>query len=398
MRKQNLPGALSNLRVLDITHVLAGPYCSYQLALLGADVIKVEPVTSPDCARGRGPDSALNNQGLGLNYQVQGANKRAISVDLAQPEGKEILRELAKNADILVENFTTGSLAKLGLGAKDLCALNPQLIYCSLTGYGDSGPMAQTGAYDNTIQAGSGIIDQSAGHKPGVSFIDYTSGMSAAFAILAAVNQRTQTGEGCAISLSMFEVAMSMMAPEAAAIQHATSSGNEPVSRGKEAGISSYPTKQGQLMLGAFTPQQYRRLGVLLDRLGHKVPALHDIQTWDDVWHHSARLVPELSAIFASRTCDVWVELLRAQDLPCDRIKPLSEAVTAPQIQSRGYFAANPTNPAVTLPLSPFQMSTGGGTITKAPPRHGEDTVEILSELGHDATAIDHMRKRGIIA
>lgn len=387
-----MSGALNNLKVLDITHVLAGPFCTYQLALLGADVIKIESPHAPDCARGRGPDDALNAEGLGLNYQVQGGNKRALAVDLTTPEGRGILRDLAKSADILVENYTTGAMTAMGLGPADLRALNPRLIYCALTGYGDTGPLAQTGAYDNVIQAGSGIIDQSGGHKPGLSFIDYTAGLSAAFAILAAVNQRSMTREGCAISVSMLEVAMSLMAPEVAAAQHASG----PV-RPKEAGIAAYDTKDGKLMLGAFNPAQYRRLGDLLSTVGQPVAALSSIHNWPDVWAHSAQLNRELTPVFASRSCEEWITLLRAHDLPCDRIKPLSEAVQNPQLSARGYFTTNPDDPSIALPLSPFHMSRGGPALTKAPPRHGQDSATVLSEAGYSAADIQRLRDTGAI-
>ena len=188
-------GALRGLKVLDLTHVLAGPFCSYQLALLGADVLKIEPPTQPDCARGRGPDTAQNNEGMGLTYQVQAGNKRALALDLQTKQGRDIFKTLVKTADILIENYTTGSLEKLGIGYSELRSINPKLIYCSITGYGDTGPHACTPAYDNVIQAASGIIAQSGGHKPGVSFVDYTTGYSAAFSILARFSAIAHNGQ-----------------------------------------------------------------------------------------------------------------------------------------------------------------------------------------------------------
>ncbi len=249
-----MTGALNDIKVLDLTHVLAGPFCTYQLALLGADVIKIEDPANPDCARGRGPDDALNAAGLGLNYQVQGANKRSLALNLRSSEGVELFKSLAKDVDIIVENFATGALAALGVGYEVLRDINPELIHCSITGYGDSGPQADHGAYDNVIQATSGTIAQCGGVKPAVSFVDYATGYAAAFAVTAALTQRSQTGAGTHISVSMLEVAMQMMAPEAAAAQHVT-----PTKRGKEAGIASYETQDGHLMLGAFRPVQYRK-------------------------------------------------------------------------------------------------------------------------------------------
>ena len=180
-------GALTGVTVLDITHVLSGPFCTYQLALLGADVLKIEDPRDPDCSRGRGPDADANAEGLGLNFQVQGGNKRAIALNLQDDAGRNILRRLASTADVLVENFSTGALTRLGLAYDDLSEINPCLIYCSITGYGDTGPEASTGAYDNVIQAASGTIAQCGGIKAGVSFIDYATGYAAAFAVTSAL-------------------------------------------------------------------------------------------------------------------------------------------------------------------------------------------------------------------
>ena len=215
--------ALDKITVLDVTHVLAGPFCTYQLALLGADVLKIEAPDAPDCARGRGPDAAANAAGLGLNYQTQGGNKRALALDLDDEAGRDIFRSLVRKADVIVENYAAGGMARRGLGFDALSKINPALIYCSLTGYGDTGPEAETGAYDNVIQAASGTIAQCGGIKPGVSFVDYSAGYAAAFAVTSALVQRARTGKGCHISVSMLEVAMQLMSPEAAAAQHPTS-------------------------------------------------------------------------------------------------------------------------------------------------------------------------------
>lgn len=387
-----MAGALKNLKVLDATHVLAGPFCAYQLALLGADVIKIEPASAPDCARGRGPDDSRNARGLGLNYQVQGANKRALAVDMAMPEGRDILLALAGSADIFIENYTTGAMNRLGLGYDALSARNAELIYCSMTGFGDSGPKAATGAYDNVIQAVSGIIAQSSGHKPGVSFVDYAAGYSAAFAIMSALYQRERTGRGTHISASMLEVAMSLMAPEVAAAQQA-----DPIKRPAEAGIITYDTREGLLMPGAFRPPQYRKLGKCLIGLGHAIDDLSAIEDWPDVWTRSDAMRPALAAVFLTRTADEWVRLLHAADLPAERIKTLSEAVDAPQLNARGYFAVSPDDPDVKLPLAAFSMSEGGAEITRSPPTIGQHSTEILEELGYSAATIARLRQDGVI-
>lgn len=384
--------ALDGIKVLDLTHVLAGPFCTYQLALLGADVIKIEDPSSPDCARGRGPDDALNDAGLGLNYQVQGGNKRSLALNLRSFDGVEVLKSLVMDADILVENYTTGALAALGIGYDDLIAINPKLIYCSITGYGDIGPQAQHGAYDNVIQATSGTIAQCGGVKPGVSFVDYATGYAAAFAVSAALTQRSHTNRGTHISVSMLEVAMQMMAPEAAAAQHFHSK-----VRSKEAGIASYDTASGRLMLGAFRPIQYRKLAALLDELGHAVPVLAQIHDWPDVWALADDTKSALHSIFMTADADTWVARLRAADLPAERVKTLAEAVALPQFAARNYFQPSPADAGTALPTTAFHMGGKGSKLHQAPPTLGQHSRAILTEMGLDETRIGHLYDMGIV-
>lgn len=384
--------ALQKIKVLDVTHVLAGPFCTYQLALLGADVLKVESPIEPDCARGRGPDDAANAEGLGLNYQVQGGNKRALAIDLADPEGRDVFLKLVRDTDVLVENYTTGALARLGLGFDILSDINPALVHCSLSGYGDTGPDAETGAYDNVIQAASGIIAQCGGTKPGVSFIDYSAGYSAAFAITSALLQRVQTGRGCHISVSMLEVAMQMMAPEVAAAQHPNA-----ILRSKEAGIVSYPTIDGVLTLGVFRPYQYRKLGSVLAGLGSAVPALENINDWQDVWAITNETKAQLEQVFQTQTSAFWVQHLHATDLPAEPVKTLFEAVQSPQLKAREYFQPNSTDAKATLPLTAFRMSEGGPALTLPPPQHGQHSVDVLREVGLNEGQIEALLKKGVI-
>lgn len=387
-----MEGALKSLRILDATHVLAGPFCTYQLGLMGADVIKIESPKTPDCARGRGPDPKANASGLGLNYQVQGGNKRALTLNLATDRGRAVFLELAKTADVFVENYTTGALNRLGLSYDDVKAVNPDIIYCSITGFGATGPAAQTGAYDNVIQAVSGTIDQCGGQKPRVSFIDYATGYAAAFAIMAAVQQRRETGRGCQISVSMLEVAMQMMAPEVAAAQHPVK-----VKREKEPGISGYKTQDGVLMLGAFRPEQYRRLAAVLEQRGWAIPTLADIQSWEDVWAIDDETRQKLCQIFAEKPADEWVGILHAADLPAERVKTLKEAVQNEQLTARGYFSPSPTDPDVSLPLTAFRFTEGGPKLTSPAPRLGQHSAEVLLELGLSADDVAALEKEGVI-
>lgn len=384
--------ALKNTKVIDVTHVLAGPFCTYQLALLGADVLKIESPTEPDCARGRGPDDVANAAGLGLNYQVQGGNKRALALDLADPEGRDIFLTLVRDADVLVENYATGALAKLGLDYHVLSDINPALVHCSLSGYGDTGPEAETGAYDNVIQATSGTIGQCGGRKPGVSFIDYSTGYSAAFAVTSALLQRVQTGRGCHISVSMLEVAMQMMSPEVAAAQHPSDT-----KRSKEAGIMTYQTLDGRLTLGVFRPLQYRKFATVLADMGTAVPLLDKIRTWQNVWSIPSETKARLEEIFRTQSSAFWVQRLRAADLPAEPVKTLSEAAQSPQLSARTYFRPNPKDAKATLPLTAFRMSEGGPALSSAPPRHGEHSADVLREIGLNEDQIEALFEKGVV-
>lgn len=377
-------GALQGLRIIEVSQVLAAPFCGYQFALLGADVIKVESPRTPDCARGRGPVPALNAREVGLTYQVQGANKRSLALDLTDPRGVAALHKLVGTADVFIENYSTGTLDALNLGYDTLRAVNPRLIHCSMTGYGETGPKARKGAYDNTIQAASGIISQSAGQKPGVSFVDYAAGYAAAFAIAAAVVQRHRTGEGCHISASMLDVAMSLMAPEAAAIQVAPAAPKR-----DEAGIATYETATGPLMLGAFKPAQYRKLGRCLARAGYSVPNLEEIRDWPDVWANSAVIRVTLEAIFRQRGAEEWVGMLDSADVPAERIVTLAEAVASRQLAERGYFTESPDDPSIRLPVAGYTMSRGGPEVTMAPPELGAHSRAVLMEAGLSGSEID---------
>ena len=384
-----------NIKILDLTHVLAGPFATYQFALLGAEVIKIEPPLSPDCARGRGPDATQNAALRGLNYQVQASNKKAITLDLKQEAGQRILKKLAKDTDILVENYRTGALEKLELGYEDLKIVNPKLIYCSLSGFGAEGARAGVNAYDNVIQATSGIIDQSEGHKPGVSFVDYASGYNAAFAISSALHQRTQTGNGTYISCSMLEVAMNLMAPEAAAAQYPVKT-----KRDKEAGISAYECKDGILMVGAFTAEQNSRMWSMMEELRYEfLPELKTPNDWESLWAATIQIKSALTEILTDRTADDWQTLFHKNNLPAEKQRSLAQAVEDPQLTGyfhKGEMAKGDTHAPI-LPTAGFQFENGP-KITSPPPGFDEHTNEIMLSLGLDNEEIEQLRADGVIA
>jgi crotonobetainyl-CoA:carnitine CoA-transferase CaiB-like acyl-CoA transferase len=389
--------AFEGLVVLDLTHVLAGPFCAYQLAVLGADVIKIEPPGEPDCARGRGPDPDQNAALRGLNYQVQAGNKRAMTLDLKSDAGCAILKELVAGADVFIENYRTGALAALGLGYEDLTAINPALIHCSMTGFGGTGPRAGVAAYDNVIQAASGIISQSGGNKPGLSFIDYGAGLNAAFAISAALFQRQRDGRGQHIDCSMMETAMLMMAPELAANLHPVKA-----SRGKEAGIRAYETKDGVLMPGIFTPAQNKRFWRKLAEEGFEAGDLGETDDWPDLWERSERMGTRLEAIMGTRSATDWQDWLQERGFAGEIVRSLGEAARDPQLDARGFLQELEAGPgdataAVKAPVAAFTYAHDGPSIERRPPGFGEHTDEILRALGRSDEQIGELRMAGVI-
>ena len=259
------------IRIIDATHVLAGPFAAYQLGVLGAEVIKVEHPQDPDQSRLTGTDRALNRKLMGTSYLTQASNKRSLTLDLKQEEGREIFRRLVARADVLVENYRPGAFAALGLGYEAMAALNPRLIYCSISAFGQQGPRGEQTAYDHVIQATSGLMATTGTPevnpiKFGAPAVDYATGTMGAFALSAALFQREKTGRGQYIDLAMLGVAMMLMG------SHLTGylrNGVEPKPSGNKqpfATNSCYPTKDGLLMLGASNLRQQRRLWLVLEQ------------------------------------------------------------------------------------------------------------------------------------
>ncbi|HMK67590.1 MAG TPA: CoA transferase [Stellaceae bacterium] len=372
------------IRVLDATHVLAGPFATYQLAVLGADVIKIEHPEEPDQSRGSGSDAALNDAGMGTGFLTQASNKRSVVLDLKTRAGQEALKALVKTADILVENYRPGAFEALGLGYEALSALNPRLIYASFSAFGQKGPRGTQTAYDHVIQATSGIMAMTGTEevhpvKFGSPAVDYATGMSGAFALASALFQRERTGKGQRIDMAMLDVAMILMS------SHLTGylrNGVHPEPVGNKhahATNSAYPTKSGLLMLGASNLRQQRRLWQTLERpeMAKRTNRERDADR--------AREAAVLTEILALRTADEWEVFFQSRHVPAARVRSMGEALADPQLRTRGVlhrFASAPGVPGeFSVPISPFLFAHGGPRVDSPPPRLGEHTEALLAEV-----------------
>lgn len=386
--------------VLDITHVLAGPFATYQLGVLGADVIKIENPDDCDQSRHTGSVPELNRAEMGTHFLAQNSNKRSLSLNLKSPEGREILQQLVVRADVLVENFRAHALASLGLGAQAMRALNPRLIYCSLTGFGQGGPRAGQTAYDHAIQAMSGILTvtgpaEGEGVKAGAPVIDYATGMMAAFAIASALFQRERSSEGQTIDLSMLDTALLMQSSH---ITGFLSSGKPPRRRGNDHNYASqnlYETQDGQIMLAAGNLREQARL---YQALGRPELASRDYE------QHAAAYEEEravLSGIMMEKTAQEWEDYLQARHVPALRVRGLPEVLQDPQLGSRAILHRHQhvpgTGGAATVPVSAFTFEHDGPGVDTPPSRLGEHNGEILASLGYDQAAIAALKEARVI-
>jgi crotonobetainyl-CoA:carnitine CoA-transferase CaiB-like acyl-CoA transferase len=376
------------IRVIDVTHVLAGPFATYQLAVLGADVIKVEHPDEPDQSRGSGTDKALNRRNMGTSFLTQASNKRAITLDLKQPADRDILKKLAATADIFVENYRPGAFEALGLGYETLAAINPRLIYASFSAFGQQGPRGPQTAYDHVIQASSGIMAMTGTEdvhpvKFGAPAIDYATGMTGAFALASALFQRERTGRGQRIDMAMLDVAMILMSSHLAGYLrngvHPKPHGN----RHPHATNGAFETKDGLVMLGASNLRQQRRLWSVLGR-PEMIKRTNDERDAD----HD-REIAVLSEIMRTRTADEWEEFLQARHVPAARVRSMGEALADPQLATRGvvyrHAGGNGIEGGFGVPLAAFTFAHGGPRIDAPPPMLGQHNEEIFAELGASA-------------
>ena len=413
-------GALGHLRVLDLSRVLAGPWCTQNLADMGADVIKIEKPGEGDDTRHWGPPFFADAAGMPTDnacyFAACNRNKRSVTVDMATPEGQEIIRELACQSDVLVENFKTGGLARYGLDYESLRQLNPRLIYCSVTGFGHTGPYAPRAGYDLLVQAMSGLMsitgraDSEPGGGPlrvGVAVIDLFTGMYATSAILSAVEARHHTGRGQHIDMALLDVAMAILANQGTGYLY---SGNLPRRQGNThpsvVPYQDFPTADGNMLLAIGNDGQFVRVCAAAG-----VDWAQDARFATNAGRvtHRDTLIPLMAEVTRTRSTTEWVRLLEDKAVPCGPINHIGQAFDDPQVQHRGlrveqerYPGAQPpagehVNRVVTT-ASPMRLSDTPPTLRHAPPALGQHTEQVLRErLGVDAQRMAALRDKGVV-
>ena len=402
---------LAGIRVLGLSRVLAGPWCTQTLADLGADVIKVERPGSGDDTRAWGPpflqDPAGGDGSESAYYLCANRNKRSLTVDITTPEGQALLRRLALRCDVLVENFKVGDLLRHGLDAVTLRAADPRLVYCSITGFGQDGPHASRAGYDFAIQGMGGLMSVTgerdglpgAGpQKVGVAVADLFTGMYATVAILAALRHRDATGEGQAIDLALLDTQVAMLANLGS---NYLASGQVPQRMGNgHPNIVPYQvfeTADGHLVLAVGNDSQFARFCAIAD-----CEALADdarfVSNAARVRNREA-LVPILAERFRARGRQDWLALLEAAGIPCGPVNDIADVFADPQVQARGMIVAmqHPHADALRLVASPLKFSATPVQYRHAPPLLGQQTDELLSEFGIEADEIACLRAQGVI-
>jgi len=389
------------IRIIDITHVLAGPFAAYQLGLMGADVIKVEDPSDPDQSRDSGSDNDLNHANMGTGFLTQGSNKRAITLNLKSPQGQEILKKLVATADVLVENYRPGAFEALGLGYEDLRKINPKLIYASFSAFGQGGPKRERTAYDHVIQSTSGIMAMTGTPevnpiKIGAPAIDYATGTMGAYALSAALFQRERTGQGQRVDMAMLDVAMILMASHVTGYMR---NGKHPKPSGNRTGHATsmaYVTADGShVMIGASNLRQQKRLWIALER-PDMVKRTNDERDADH-----EREEATLGEIMKTRTAAEWEEWFQARHVPASRVRTMGEALADPQIASRGLLHKHEDAPGVpgsfTVPVAAFKFAHGGPQVDRPPPMFGQHNDEVLASLGYSAADIAGFRAAKVI-
>jgi crotonobetainyl-CoA:carnitine CoA-transferase CaiB-like acyl-CoA transferase len=390
------------VRILDFTQVFAGPLASYQLSLLGADVIKVERQGGEDMrSTPRRADQIGHDTAPG--WISINANKRNIALDLKDPAAIEIIKRLVTDVDVVMENFRPGVMDRLGIGYDDLKAINPQLIYCCVSGFGREGPMRDAPSYDGKIQAMSGIMsitgfEEMGPMRAGFAVCDATAGLTAAFGVASALFQRTHTGKGQLVDVAMYDSALAVQSPGVADYTIAGTAhkpyGNRAISGRPTADL--FPVKDGYILLAVNNEKQFK---CLMSAIGRE-ELLDDPRfvDWGARLENEEALIAIINEAFADADAATWEARLSEAGAPCAQIQTIAEAVNHPQMAHRDFMQSTkgPNGP-VKLATTGFRLAHGNASLDRGYPDLGEHAEEVLAEAGFSADEIADLRGRGII-
>ncbi|MEM7631586.1 MAG: CoA transferase [Pseudomonadota bacterium] len=393
---------LAGVRVLDLTNVLAGPFACHQLAHLGADVIKVEAVGRGDLARNLGADPALSARGMGISFLAQNAGKRSLTLNLKADAGKEVLRRLVRGADVLVENFRPGVMDRLGLGPDVLRAENPALIYCAISGFGQTGPWADRPAYDQIVQGVSGLMsvtgtDDSGPLRAGYPLADTIGGLTAAMAITAALNAPKR---GCVIDVSMLEAVLATMGW---VVSNHLVGGVTPARNGNEnptsAPSGAFQCADGLINIAANKDEQW---ALLARHLGREDLLAHsDFATREDRKANRLRLRAELETVLTTANAADWADALNRIGVPAGPVLDVPDILAHPQVRDRDFLArfsdTQGVPNAIELVRIGAMIDGARPSVDSPPPALGQDTDAVLGALGYTADQIEALRVGGVI-
>ncbi len=398
-----MAGLLAGTRVLDLTNVLAGPFCCYQLAQLGAEVIKVEVPGAGDLARQLGADPELNRRGMGASFLAQNAGKRSLTLNLKAAKGREAFRRLVATSDVVVENFRPGVMERLGLGHAALAAVKRDLIYCAISGFGQDGPLKFNPAYDQIIQGLSGVMSvtgdaQSAPLRVGYPVADTMGGITAAFAIAAALFRRERTGEGEFIDVSMLESSLVAMGW---AVSNWLIAGVKPQPMGNENVTASpsgtFRTGHGLLNIAANKQQQFETLCRLIGRSDLATDPRFAAR--EDRKHRRLELNREIERALAARSAQEWSALLNRDGVPAGEVLDVPAVLEHPQVIERKLVQTFEGVPGVDRPVRVvrcgFRLASGDPHPRTGPPALGADTEALLDELGFSRHDVEELTREG---
>ncbi len=391
-------GALAGVRVIDMSHQAAGPWCTTLLGDMGADVVKVEKPGRGDGIRYADRTGRLPPEVGGPNFQGLNRNKRGITIDMSLPEGVRLIRRLVRDADVLVENFRPGVMDRKGLGYADLRQVNPRLVYCSITAFGPRGPLAQKPGMDLILQATGGLMGHTGEEggppiKSAPPVADINTGVYAAYGILGALFARERTGEGQHVEVAMLDAVVSLFADNACnVLTDGTKFGKFGSGHPDLVPYQAFPASDGYFIVACLTNAFFKRLATVVGR--EDLLADPKFATNPSRCEHRAEVVSVLSEIFRRETCDHWIAALEAADIPACRVNSLDEILAHPQIEANGLveFREDARHGRIGILGPPVKMSETPTALGRLAPIIGEHTDEVLREFGLDAAEVERLR------